>query len=134
MMQMFTTFPDVHKRIAGGADLMLPGVIVPEGQVTPHTFGHISKGARCGVKLLGNRAPVAVGRTSISGSDMYESAMKGKGVIIFHFYKDQLWAHGDKSDPPQISDPEFALDPIDFSEIEDPIEPLPDSPESAVPS
>ena len=55
MSAMFTTFPDVHKRIAGGADLMLPGIIAPEGQVTPHTFGHIRKGARCGVKLLGNR-------------------------------------------------------------------------------
>ena len=37
------------------------------------------------------RSPVAVGQTGLSSSDMYESAMRGKGVVILHCYQDQLW-------------------------------------------
>jgi len=37
------------------------------------------------------RAPVAVGRAALSGSDMFESAMRGKGVQIIHMLGDELW-------------------------------------------
>ena len=37
------------------------------------------------------RTPVAVGFTAQSAEDMFYSAMRGKGIIIQHVYKDHLW-------------------------------------------
>lgn len=37
------------------------------------------------------RSPVAIGRAALSGSDMFESAMRGKGVQIIHMLGDELW-------------------------------------------
>lgn len=37
------------------------------------------------------RSPIAVGKTALSSEEMYEAAMRGKGVIIMHTYKDHLW-------------------------------------------
>lgn len=101
----FTTWPEVFKKIAGGADLMLPGVIA-RGQITPTTFGNLQKGDICSVNLNGNRAPVAIGTAAMSGSDMFESGMRGKGVHMIHMYGDELWAFGDKSEPPLLKEDE----------------------------
>ncbi|KAM5181220.1 eukaryotic translation initiation factor 2D isoform 2-T2 [Mantella aurantiaca] len=38
----------------------------------------------------------------MSTKAMLASGMKGKGFIILHTYKDQLWAYGDESCPPNI--------------------------------
>ena len=38
-----------------------------------------------------DRAAVAVGRTAMSSSDMITAGMRGKGVIVLHTYRDQLW-------------------------------------------
>ncbi|CAH1774317.1 unnamed protein product [Owenia fusiformis] len=105
MLPVLTTGPPVLDRMVGGADLMLPGVIVRE-PVTPYTFKHLSKGQIVAVDLYGNRAPVAVGKMAMSGSDMFEVNMKGKGVIILHVLRDQLWLFGDKSMPPHIPYPD----------------------------
>lgn len=43
------------------------------------------------------RAPIAIGKTNLSGEDMYMSAMRGKCLNIIHVYQDSLWAMGDKS-------------------------------------
>ena len=37
------------------------------------------------------RSAVCVGTTALSGEDMFYSAMRGKGVISLHVYKDYLW-------------------------------------------
>ena len=37
------------------------------------------------------RAVLAIGETCVSGESMYESAMRGKGVAIRHYYGDHLW-------------------------------------------
>ena len=37
------------------------------------------------------RAPVAVGSTLMSGSDMFDSGMKGKGIHASHLLGDELW-------------------------------------------
>ncbi|XP_046578103.1 eukaryotic translation initiation factor 2D-like [Haliotis rubra] len=105
-LPLFTTWPPVFKKLAGGADLMLPGVVV-KGQVTLSTFGKMAKGAMCAVSLVGNRAPVAVGNACLSGEDMYLSAMRGKGVEIVHILGDQLWEFGDQSSPPDLGDDVF---------------------------
>ena len=41
--------------------------------------------------MCADRAAVAVGRTTMSSADMVESGMRGKGVIVLHTYRDQLW-------------------------------------------
>lgn len=103
MMLTMTTWPQLLQKLLRGADLMLPGVIVKE-EITPSTFKHISKGDSCAVKLNGNLAPVAVGKMLMSGSDMFDSGMRGKGVRMIHMLGDELWAFGDQSQPPHILD------------------------------
>uniref|UniRef100_A0A8C7D8M4 Uncharacterized protein n=1 Tax=Oncorhynchus kisutch TaxID=8019 RepID=A0A8C7D8M4_ONCKI len=56
----FTTWPPVLQKLAGGAGkviyLMLPGVVVP-----PSGLPEVKKGDFCAVKVVSNRAPMAVG-------------------------------------------------------------------------
>ncbi|XP_061182626.1 eukaryotic translation initiation factor 2D-like [Saccostrea echinata] len=101
LLPVFRTHPPVFTKLAGGADLMLPGVVV-EGDITPKTFAHIDKGTVCSISLVGNRSPVAVGTAVMSGSDMFDSAMRGKGIHVLHILGDELWAFGDKSKPPLL--------------------------------
>jgi len=49
-----TTWPEVFKRLADGADLMLPGVIV-DGPPGPSALGKFPRNQGCAVKLRGNR-------------------------------------------------------------------------------
>eukprot|EP00058_Branchiostoma_floridae_P005947 XP_002591435.1 hypothetical protein BRAFLDRAFT_205481 [Branchiostoma floridae] len=79
-------------------DLMLPGVIPGE-----EGLPGIEKNSLCAISLLGNRAPVAVGRTMMSSSQMQECEMKGKGVTVLHTYLDQLWEHGDQTPLPTMA-------------------------------
>lgn len=101
----FTTWPEVFKKLLGGAALMLPGVIFPPGKErSPAALGDFLKDCGCAVRLHGNRAPVAVGRTALSSKEMCTGDLKGKAVIILHTYQDQLWQLGDKSDPPALGE------------------------------
>ncbi|CAC5398901.1 EIF2D [Mytilus coruscus] len=115
LLPVFRTYPPVFSKLKGGADLMLPGVVV-EGEVTPYTFRNIKKGDLCSVCLIGNKAPVAVGRAALSGSDMFESAMRGKGVQIVHLFGDDLWSFGDKSQIPVIPDGMLLMNEDDDSD------------------
>ncbi|KAK7485278.1 hypothetical protein BaRGS_00023529 [Batillaria attramentaria] len=115
MLPVFTTYREVFPRLVGGADLMLPGVIV-KGEPHPKMFGALQKGDLCVI-----RAPVVLGQTLLSGEDMYASAMKGKGVKTLHILGDQLWEFGDKSQPPVIPDEpdtDSAAEEDDENEIE----------------
>lgn len=56
--------------------------------------------------LLFYSVPIAIGKTALSGEDMYMSAMRGRGVNVIHIYKDNLWSLGDQSImPPFIAKP-----------------------------
>ncbi|XP_043102065.1 eukaryotic translation initiation factor 2D [Puntigrus tetrazona] len=97
MLPALVTWPPVLQKLAGGADLMLPGVVVAaEG------LPEVDQGDCCAVTLVASRAPVSVGTAAVSSAEMRNSGMKGKGVNILHTYMDQLWAFGDKSHPPVI--------------------------------
>ncbi|XP_012690440.2 eukaryotic translation initiation factor 2D [Clupea harengus] len=98
MLPTLITWPAVIQKLAGGADLMLPGVVVP-----PCGLPEVARGNCCAIMAVGNRAPVAVGTVNMSNLDMMSSGMKGKGVNVLHTYMDQLWAFGDKSVPPTIT-------------------------------
>ncbi|NXG20248.1 EIF2D factor, partial [Grallaria varia] len=98
LLPAFSTWPPVLQKLAGGADLMLPGVVVP-----PSGFPQVEQGTLCAVTLLGNRAPVAVAVATMSTAEMLAAGMKGKGFAVLHTYLDQLWEYGDKSYPPTLA-------------------------------
>ncbi|NXY88722.1 EIF2D factor, partial [Alcedo cyanopectus] len=98
LLPAFSTWPPVLQKLAGGADLMLPGVVVP-----PSGFPRVERGTLCAVTLLGNRAPVAVAVATMSTVEMLEAGMKGKGFAVLHTHMDHLWEYGDKSSPPTLA-------------------------------
>ncbi|NXT19121.1 EIF2D factor, partial [Syrrhaptes paradoxus] len=98
LLPAFSTWPPVLQKLAGGADLMLPGVVVPSSG-----FPQVERGTLCAVTLLGNRAPVAVGVATMSTAEMLAAGMKGKGFAVLHTYLDHLWEYGDKSCPPTLA-------------------------------
>ncbi|CAN2390822.1 formation of translation preinitiation complex [Pristimantis euphronides] len=116
LLPAFSTWPSVLEKMIGGADLMLPGVVVPSTGLP-----EVQQGGLCAVTLVGSRAPLAIGVATMSTREMLASGMKGKGFNILHVYKDQLWAYGDKSDPPVISPVETEPDPEE--EQDKPIDP-----------
>ncbi|XP_049491266.1 eukaryotic translation initiation factor 2D-like, partial [Panthera uncia] len=50
LLPAFTTWPPVLEKLMGGADLMLPGLVVP-----PAGLPQVQKGDLCAIALLGNR-------------------------------------------------------------------------------
>uniref|UniRef100_A0A8C6HZJ0 Eukaryotic translation initiation factor 2D n=1 Tax=Mus spicilegus TaxID=10103 RepID=A0A8C6HZJ0_MUSSI len=107
ILPTFITWPLVLEKLVGGADLMLPGVVVP-----PTGLPQVQQGDLCAIALVGNRAPVAIGVAAMSTAQMLASGLKGKGVSVLHTYQDHLWRSGDKSSPPAIA----PLDPTDSCE------------------
>ncbi|XP_022102820.1 eukaryotic translation initiation factor 2D-like isoform X2 [Acanthaster planci] len=101
LLPCLITWPPVLDKLSGGADLMLPGVVIP-----PSGLPQLNKDQLCAICLLGNHAPVAVGHAIMSSDDMKSSGMKGRGIQVMHCYKDSLWAQGDKSLLPEIPLPE----------------------------
>ncbi|CAH2220950.1 eukaryotic translation initiation factor 2D [Pelobates cultripes] len=114
LLPAFTTWMPVLEKLAGGADLMLPGVVVPSSGLP-----EVKRGTLCAVTVVGNRAPVAVGVATMSTKEMQASGMKGKGINILHTYRDQLWVFGDKSSPPSIAPLEVNPAPKDTEEEQD---------------
>ncbi|ELK03296.1 eukaryotic translation initiation factor 2D isoform X1 [Pteropus alecto] len=109
LLPTFTTWPLVLEKLVGGADLMLPGLVVP-----PAGLPQVQKGDLCAIALVGNRAPVAIGVAAMSTSEMLTSGLKGRGFSVLHTYQDHLWRSGDKSSPPSVAP--LALDPPDLSD------------------
>ncbi|KAM5202346.1 eukaryotic translation initiation factor 2D isoform 1-T1 [Hipposideros larvatus] len=109
LLPTFTTWPLVLEKLVGGADLMLPGLVVP-----PAGLPQVQKGDLCAIALVGNRAPVAIGVAAASTSEMLTSGLRGRGFSVLHTYQDHLWRSGDKSSPPPIAP--LALDAPDVAE------------------
>ncbi|KAM9212327.1 eukaryotic translation initiation factor 2D isoform 1-T1 [Dugong dugon] len=109
LLPTFTTWPPVLEKLAGGADLMLPGLVVPPAGLPP-----VQKGDLCAIALVGNRAPIAVGVAAMSTAEMLTSGLRGRGFSVLHTYQDHLWKSGDKSSPPSIAP--LAVSPPDLSE------------------
>nr|XP_020485100.1 eukaryotic translation initiation factor 2D [Labrus bergylta] len=97
LLPAFRTWPPVLQKLIGGADLMLPGVVVSSSGLPD-----VKQGDCCAVTVVSNRAPVAVGTAALSSSEMQSVGMKGRGVCVLHTYMDSLWAFGDKSGPPSL--------------------------------
>ncbi|XP_077401107.1 eukaryotic translation initiation factor 2D isoform X2 [Vanacampus margaritifer] len=103
----FRTWPPVLHKLIGGADLMLPGVVVPSSGLPD-----VKQGDACAVTLVNNKAPVAIGTAAVSSAEMQSVGMKGRGVCVLHTYMDHLWAFGEKSSPPTLPDAEGEADDV----------------------
>uniref|UniRef100_A0A915JJ81 Eukaryotic translation initiation factor 2D n=1 Tax=Romanomermis culicivorax TaxID=13658 RepID=A0A915JJ81_ROMCU len=100
----FTVHQSVFEKVQGGADIMLPGIII-EGEVTVAKLGKLEKGQPCVVRLPYNKAAVAIGKTNISSLDMLECGLRGKGIQVLHVVGDLLWKLG-----PCVKIPEIPLE------------------------
>lgn len=96
----FHTHKHVFNKLMNGADLMLPGLILPPGSVTLQTFRHVKRDDLCTICLDDNRYPIGIGQTTMDGEDMYMSGMKGRGVVLLHLYQDALWNIGPRTEVP----------------------------------
>ncbi|XP_054280818.1 eukaryotic translation initiation factor 2D isoform X2 [Macrosteles quadrilineatus] len=117
LLYTFTTHPQVFPIITGGADLMLPGVVLPEGAGGIHMYGRLQKNDRVAINLTSNKAPIAVGKAANSSHDMYMCARRGKCVEVLHYYGDQLSIYGTKLVIPELGPPGA---PADEAEVSDP--------------
>uniref|UniRef100_A0A8C3WB46 Eukaryotic translation initiation factor 2D n=1 Tax=Catagonus wagneri TaxID=51154 RepID=A0A8C3WB46_9CETA len=93
LLPAFTTWPPVLEKLVGGADLMLPGLVVP-----PAGLPQVQKGDLCAIALVGNRAPVAIGVAAMSTAEMLTSGLKGRGFSVLHTYQDHLCPEGRQLD------------------------------------
>lgn len=95
IMPELTIHPPVSKFVLNGADLMLPGVIVPANGVAG--LGTVTKGQKRSIKIEGNPYPIAVGKMLVNQTQMEK--LKGKGLEVCHVFKDALWAFSGKALP-----------------------------------
>jgi translation initiation factor 2D len=93
MVKAVDTWSPVSEKVMQGADLMLPGVIVPAGGL------HFEAGDVRAICVQGNPYPMAIGEMFMSSDDARAAGMKGKGVVVFHTYGDTLWELGGKAVP-----------------------------------
>ncbi|KAG5327258.1 EIF2D factor, partial [Pseudoatta argentina] len=104
LLNTFTTHTPVISKLVGGADLMLPGLIL-KGPVTLYSFGKLPKGTPVSINTEENKAAVAVGITALSSEDMYMAAGHGKCVEIFHVIGDMLCQLGKPPLRPDLGSP-----------------------------
>ncbi|XP_044533051.1 eukaryotic translation initiation factor 2D isoform X2 [Gracilinanus agilis] len=93
LLPAFMTWPLVLEKLAGGADLMLPGIVVP-----PDGLPQVQQGDLCAITLVGSRAPVAIGVATMSTAEMLASGLKGRGFTVLHTYLDHLCPEGQQLD------------------------------------
>ncbi|GFR19360.1 eukaryotic translation initiation factor 2D [Trichonephila clavata] len=99
----------VLEKIVNGADLMAPGIIIEDYLISE--MGDLKVNDICAVRIIGNKAPVAVGIALLSKADLCQDGIKGKGISIIHCYKDNLWLSGDQTALPLLPEDE----PIDLA-------------------
>lgn len=104
LLNTFTTHTPVISKLVGGADLMLPGLILKE-PVTLYTFGKLRKGTPVSINTEENKAAIAVGVTALSSEDMYMAAGHGKCVEVFHVIGDMLCQLGKPPLRPDLGSP-----------------------------
>ncbi|KAL3641511.1 hypothetical protein CASFOL_016479 [Castilleja foliolosa] len=77
---------EVSRYVIGGADLMFPGIKIPD-----EGLPSFSAGESWAVKVPGNPAPIAVGITTMSSQGALKAGLRGKALRISHYYGDTLW-------------------------------------------
>ena len=90
------TWGFVVDKLKNGADLMVPGLIVPVPQ-------NIKVGDLVSICEKGRTMPVAIGYAAVDFARLGASVagQKGKGVILVHYMGDELWALSGKGPMPE---------------------------------
>nr|KAJ3421712.1 Eukaryotic translation initiation factor 2D [Polyrhizophydium stewartii] len=97
MVPCFETPGAVMPKLFNGADLMLPGVLSPPG-----SLGDFKPGDVMGVCVRGSKVPLVVGVALISSAEHARvGRSQGRALQTLHFAGDELWAAGDRSQPPE---------------------------------
>ncbi|GBG70581.1 hypothetical protein CBR_g6708 [Chara braunii] len=81
---------EVSRYVLGGADLMFPGIDVPDGGLPGFGVGEI-----WAIKVPFNDSPIAVGITVMSSADGMKAKLRGKLLHVAHYYRDWLWDSAD---------------------------------------
>ncbi|XP_056665133.1 eukaryotic translation initiation factor 2D-like [Monodelphis domestica] len=97
LLPAFPTWRPLLKKLAGGADVMLPGLVVP-----PDGLPFVQQGDLCAITAVGSRAPIAIGVATMPTTEMMACGLTGKGFTVLHTYLDYLWRSGEKTCPPYI--------------------------------
>ncbi|KAJ1954027.1 hypothetical protein EC988_002654, partial [Linderina pennispora] len=98
MLPILWTWPAVVKKLINGADLMAPGLIIPDGGLPD-----LKRGTVVAICCPGSLAAQAVGVLTFETKGVTSVAgAKGKAVLITHTYKDHLWESGSKAHPQEI--------------------------------
>ncbi|XP_044020970.1 eukaryotic translation initiation factor 2D [Aphidius gifuensis] len=103
LLYYYTTYPPVVSKLANGAHLMLPGVVL-NGPTTIKSYGKLEKNTPVAINTDDNKAAVAVGVTSHSSEEMYMCGGRGKCVDVIHVIGDALCQLGKPPTRPQIDD------------------------------
>ncbi|XP_055931703.1 eukaryotic translation initiation factor 2D-like isoform X2 [Argiope bruennichi] len=104
LLPIVTTIPPVLEKITNGADLMAPGVVTDDYIVKD--MNNLKPNDICAVRIIGNKAAVAVGKALMSKDELCQEGVKGKAVSIIHCYKDNLWLSGEQIDLPILPEEE----------------------------
>ena len=86
-MKSLLTFSEVSPKVLGGADLMLPGVIVP-----PEGIPDFDADETMALRIPENPYPFAIGEIQVSSTEAKEGGMKGRGLKVLHHFPDPIWA------------------------------------------
>ncbi|KAL3845721.1 hypothetical protein ACJIZ3_003124 [Penstemon smallii] len=82
---------EVSQFLLGGADLMFPGILIPQ-----EGLPSFSADEPWSVKVPGNPAPIAVGTTTMSSTEALKAGLRGKALRICHCFGDTLWESAEK--------------------------------------
>ncbi|KAJ3337006.1 Eukaryotic translation initiation factor 2D [Gonapodya sp. JEL0774] len=94
---LLSTHGFVMGKLLGGADLMLPGVIIPKLGLPPFKPGDaISINIHDRRRFVSDTPSLCVGVALTSSEDGKSGGMRGKGVKLLHWSGDWLWTAGNK--------------------------------------
>ncbi|KAJ1772909.1 (ABC) transporter [Coemansia sp. RSA 1843] len=106
VLPVLYTISSVVEKLLGGADLMVPGLLVPEDGLPD-----LSKGTLVAICCPGNLAAQAIGVLTFDTKTVKSVAgAKGKAVLVTHTYKDYLWGSGSKKELPAITPDDIGCD------------------------
>ncbi|KAJ2516694.1 hypothetical protein H4217_004429 [Coemansia sp. RSA 1939] len=98
ILPVLFTSAHVVEKLIGGADLMVPGLLVPESGLPD-----LSKGSIVAIGCPGSLAAQAIGILTFDTKNVKSvGGVKGKAVLVTHTYKDCLWESGSKKELPII--------------------------------
>ncbi|KDQ54587.1 hypothetical protein JAAARDRAFT_182095 [Jaapia argillacea MUCL 33604] len=119
----------VIPKLVDGADLMIPGVATFATPLRQEQLVSI-----CQYDPQKRSFPLAIGRMAVSDATLRANGAKGKGVLVWHTWKDALWNLGKGGEPPEPVDPSDAVEEIVGEVDEEATPPPPNESPSPIPA